>query len=222
MLLTDETSRDGDDGDEADDDQPPAPPSPAVDWQREAEEYKNRFTGLQRRVQQEVETRRQLEQRLAANEQASVQAQIAQLPEEQQPYAMYALQLDLQKRQMAAQTQQLQEERLLEQDALTVVLKERKVQKLMEAYPDAGLDPAALSRFPDPDSMEQYAKDIAAAAKASGRAATNRERRAAGSDTFEGGGSPTSSRKAPSTYDDSREVLRQFYAGRGSTRRRSS
>lgn len=116
----------------------------------------------------------QAEARVAAIEQAQWEAQVRQLPPDQQRVAIAQRQAQL----TAAQAQQAARAQAQQQQALEPLFKEIVVTKLTQQYAHAGVTAQMLNRFSSPEAMEEFARTWAE----SRRVTQNAQRTAAGVD----------------------------------------
>lgn len=164
-------------------------------------EYERRFKGLQGRTQQEVEKARQLEQTLGHLEAALAQAQIAQLPQEQQSSAWERYQNEQQQRQ-----QQQQQEFWMMQAAM-----QRREAVINEISTQTGIPREELEEIDHPVAIRKYAERIAKQQATAKSSQTRQRRRNRGSDRFEGGGNPSRAVKKPQTMAEARQALLKNY-----------
>jgi hypothetical protein len=193
----------------------PTRPSPGkgedIDWRQRYQEMERRFKGLQPVVQREVEAKRQAEAKALELEARLLQAQIAALPEEDQPLARYQAEQQITQRYNDMQRQQ-------ELAVMYAVAKNAKVAELVKKYGKHGVTADDLTEidFGSPEDMERFAAKLARKGRNTSASQRRQERREAGADAFESGGSPVAPGvKEPTNYAEARELFRQL-----ATRRR--
>jgi len=178
-----------------------APASAQEDWRKKAEEWEQRFKGLQARVQREVELRRALElERQQLEEQLQrllLEQQLQHLPPEEREERYRQYQMEWQVRQEQLRIQQ-------ERAALEAVAKPLVMQMISQRY---GVPVEQLQRFDDPWAMEAFAQEVAKL-----RRQARRESRVTGAqDRFEGAVATGSGSKEPETLDEAVELLKRRF-----------
>jgi len=174
------------------------------DYRKLAQEWEQRFKGLQARVQREVELRRALElEKMQLEEQLQrllIEQQLAGLPPEEREARLQQFQYEWQVRQ--EQQRIMQERAALDQVAKTIV-----VNLLSQKY---GVPQEQLLRFDDPWAMEAFAQEVAKI-----RRQSRREARASGAqDRFEGAVAASPAVKEPDSLDEAVELLKRRFRGR--------
>lgn len=180
-----------------------APASEEANWRKKAEEWENRFKGLQARVQREVELRRALEL-----ERQQLEEQLQRLLLEQQLQHLSPEEREERYRQYQAEWQIRQEQLRIQQEraALEAAAKPLVMQMISQKY---GVPIEQLQRFDDPWTMEAFAQEVAKI-----RRQTRRESRSSGThDRFEGATATTGGSKEPETLDDAVELLKRRFRG---------
>lgn len=145
---------------------------------------------IMRTAQAALQRAEQAENRLAAIEQAQWEAQVRQLPPDQQRVAIAQRRAEL----TAAQAQQQARVQAQQQQALEPLFKEIVVTKLAQQYAHAGVSVQMLQRFNSPEAMEEFCRVWAS----DRRVTVNAQRTAAGVDRAASAGS--ASRSAPQSW----------------------
>lgn len=145
---------------------------------------------IMRAAQAAMQRAEQAEARVAQWEQAQWEAQVRQLPPDQQRVAIAQRRAEL----TAAQAQQAARAQAQQQQALEPLFKEIVVTKLAQQYAHAGVSTQMLQRFNSPEAMEEFCRVWAS----DRRVTANAQRTAAGVDRAASAGS--ASRSAPQSW----------------------
>lgn len=172
-----------------------------------AEQWEQRFKGLQGSLQQAIERQRQLEQELMQREALLAQLQIQQLPEEQQALAWQQWQMQQQMRQQQLQQAQAQQFMALLAQAARELANQNLITQLSQQYGVPKHELEEIARDPYA-ALRKYAERVAQMRRQTRKV----ERKEREQDRFGGAGAPTAvPQKPPETYAEAREQLRKNF-----------